>query len=163
MSEQPSKPPVRTRVRVRTDANQTMETSERLVVDSDDTPRKKRQPNSGSMKKGETRNPSGRPKGAKGTKAMARKILSASMTIRDDGRKCKVSRYQALLLKEVQMAFGGDWRARRTVLEYGRWALPEESPQAPGDAAAEVSKTDDAILQWFEGEVRSKFQKGGGE
>jgi hypothetical protein len=154
MSEQPSKPPVRTRVRVRPDPNsEMMETAKRLVVALEDRPRKKREPNSGSMKKGETRNPKGRPKGAKGTKAMVRKILSTPTAIRDGGRTRKVSLYQALLLKEVQMAFGSDWRARRTVLELGRWALPEESPQAPNDAVGEVSKTDDAILAWYAQEV----------
>jgi hypothetical protein len=164
MSEQPSKPPVRMRVRVRTDANsQTMETSERLVVDSDDTPRKKREPNSGSMKKGETRNPKGRPKGAKGTKAIARKILSTPTAIRDGGRTRKVSLYQALLLKEARMAVEGDWRARKTVFDMGRWALPDESPQPLREVAAEANEIDRAILDWFAQEVLEKSISQSGE
>lgn len=157
MSEQPSKPPVRMRVRVRPDPNsETMETAKRLVVALDDRPRKKREPNSGSMKKGETRNPNGRPKGAKGTKAIARKILSKPTAIRDGGRTRKVSFYQALLQKEARMAAEGDWRARKTVFDMGRWALPEESPQPLREVAAEANETDEAILAWFAQEVLEK-------
>ncbi len=150
MSSNAKKSPVRTRQRISNAGG-----AQRLVADNDDAQRKKRKPNSGSMKKGETRNPNGRPKGAKGTKAMIKKLLSEMTSVREGGRSRKVTLYHALLLKEVQMAFDGDWRARKTIIELGRWALPEENPLAGKPAAAVSSAADDAILSWFEDELRA--------
>ena len=150
MDNEAKKGPVRVRQRIGRASGR-----ERIVADRSDTQRKKRLPNSGSMKKGETRNPNGRPKGAKGTKAMIKKVLSEKTSVREGGRSRKVTLYHALLLKEVQMAFDGDWRARKTVIELGRWALPEENPLAGKPAAAVSSAADDAILSWFEGELRA--------
>ena len=154
MSSDPTKAPVRVRTRIRTDGP-----GQRLVADPAPSQNRKRQPNAGSMKKGETRNPNGRPKGAKGTKATTRKVLSTQTTIRDGGVTRKVSLYHALLLKEVQAAFAGDWRARRTGLELGRWALPEEDASLPSGSPTEQSATDQAILEWFEGELKDRIEK----
>jgi|GEM_PF-3474505 len=131
---------------------------ERIVADPVDTSTdgqlKKRQPNSGSMKKGETRNPNGRPKGAKGTKALVKKLLTGKTSVRENGRLRQVTVYHALILKEVQMAFDGDWRARKTVIELGRWVLAEDNPLAGKAAQASSNETDEAVLSWFESELR---------
>lgn len=153
MIDEPRKAPVRIRTRSKGVGDEP-----RLVADPAPEKTRKRKPNSGSMKPGETRNPNGRPKGAKGTKAMARKLLSRTMDIRDGGRTRKSSMYEALLLKELQMAFEGDWRARRTVLELGRWALPEADPVKV--AASTSDETDRAILRWFEDEIRNSTPRG---
>lgn len=148
MAHSPTKAPVRMRQRIVGDG-----AVQRLVADPAEPGRKKRLPNAGSMKKGETRNPNGRPKGAKGTKALVKKVLSEKTTVREGGRSRRVTLYNALLLKEVQLAFAGDWRARKTVLELGRWALPEESPHTDKSASASSSEADEAILAWFESEL----------
>lgn len=140
--------PVRTRQRIVDQGG-----GERLVADPVAAPRKKRLPNPGSMKRGETRNPNGRPKGAKGTRALVKKLLSEKTTVRESGRSRRVTLYHALLLKEVQMAFEGDWRARKTVIELGRWALPEDNPRAGKATAAGTNATDEAIIAWFESEL----------
>ena len=154
MEIEPTKGPVRVRTRLRNAGD-----TQRLVADPAPATAAKRKPNSGSMKKGETRNPNGRPKGAKGTKAMTRKVLQSKTTIRDGGRLRKVSLFQALLLKEVQAAFEGDWRARATVLALGRWALPDEELAPAAASASEQSATDRAVLDWFEAELKAKLAK----
>lgn len=148
MVHSPTKAPVRMRQRI---AGYGAE--QRLIADPAKPGAKKRLPNSGSMKKGETRNPNGRPKGAKGTKAMINKVLSQKTTVKEGGRSRRATLYHALLLKEVQLAFAGDWRARKTVLELGRWALPEESPHTDKSTSTSSSEADAAILAWFESEV----------
>ncbi len=148
MADEPRRAPVRVRTRIRNAGG-----APRLVADPAPERPRKRKPNSGSMKRGETRNPNGRPRGAKGSKAMARRLLSRTMDIRDGGRTRKASMFEALLLKELQMAFDGDWRARRTVLELGHWALPEADPVK--SVAASSDETDRAILKWFEDEIRN--------
>lgn len=154
MPNEAGKQPVRIRTRISGTGG-----DQRLVVSPAPAPRRKREPNSGSMKKGETRNPHGRPKGAKGTKAMVRKVLSQKMAIREKGATRKVTLFQALLLKEVEIAFAGDRHARKTVLELGRWALPEESPGAAAGQAVATDATDEAILAWFENELRARDAK----
>lgn len=156
MADEPRRAPVRVRTRI-----QSVGGEPRLLADPAPEILHKRKPNSGSMKPGETRNPNGRPKGARGTKAMARKLLSRKMDIRDGGRTRKASMYEALLLKELQMAFDGDWRARRTVLELGRWALPEADPVKA--VASSSDDTDRAILKWFEEEIRNSAPRDEGD
>ena len=118
------------------------------------------------MKPGETRNPNGRPKGAKGFKAMVRRVLGAKITVRENGRLKTVSVYEAMLLMERQLASEGDWRARRTILELGRGAFADDtsgSPVAPGTApGVERNATDEAIIAWFEEEVAQRRGDGGG-
>jgi hypothetical protein len=154
MASDPERPPVRVRTRVRT-----VDGEQRLMASAAPAPLRKRAPNAGSMKKGETRNPKGRPKGAKGTKSKVRKVLQGKVTVREGGRPKKVTLFDALLLKEVEMAFNGDWRARNNVFALGRWALPEEDPIAATTSLLEQSETDRTVLAWFEGEVKARLEK----
>lgn len=154
-----SRPPVRVRTRTRRvhQDDGTIARVQRIVADSSDgTPRKKRKPNSGSMKKGETRNPNGRPKGAKGAKATVCKILGKKTEVRTEGKKEKLNMFEVLVLKELQMALGGEGQARKTMLELGRWAMPDLLPGAENRPPEEQSAADDAILTWFANEIREQ-------
>ncbi len=155
-----SMPPVRVRTRIRNmPADDGVSApSPRLVVDTDNGGKKKRQPNRGSMKPGETRNPNGRPKGAKGMKPLVRKILSEMTTIRTAKGPQKISLYHALLLKEMELAFKGEWRARVNMLQLARWAIPEEGPDTAPNASSTNDETDHLILQWFEEELLKRSQ-----
>lgn len=148
---------IRQRPQPKRSASEASDPPERLIADSGGGPRKKRQPNSGSFKKGEpSRNPSGRPKGAKGKKSVVRKVLLERVTVRLPSGPKKLTVFEALLLKERDMAFSGDWRARKTMLELGRWSLPDDVLEDAGIAAATDPETDRAIIEWFEEEVRHK-------
>lgn len=144
------KAPVRTRVRVSNAGGEP-----RIAASSFEPQLKKRKANKGSYEPGVSGNPHGRPKGAKGTKAMVRKMLSKPTPVRSGGKTKVVPLFDALLLKEVELAANGDWRARKTVLELARWALPEE---VPGTKHHEPTTADDSILSWFTGEVEARLQ-----
>lgn len=154
------KPPVRVRIRSGSSPSQGP-ADRRLIADAVEPDRRKRLPNSGSMKKGETRNPNGRPRGAKGTKSIVRKVLAAKTAVREGGRTRKVTLYHALLMKELEMAIQGDWRARKTILELGRWALPEEAPVSVDSDQSERREADEAIIKWFESELKARPDGGG--
>ena len=136
--------------------------NQRLIADAPDGAAKRRLPNSGSFKKGDpSRNPKGRPKGAKGIKAMARKVLLESVTIRMPSGQKNVPVFLALLLQERDLAFQKDWRARKTMLEIGRWSLPDDVLEEAGVSPVTDPETDRAIIEWFEEELRLKeLQKG---
>ena len=162
MPSDPGKPPVRIRVRSRPPAG-SGRPEERLVADRASPTRRKRKPNAGSMKPGETRNPKGRPKGAKGTRAMVRKVMCVSTAVRENGRERKITRFEAILLQELQLASQGDWRARKTVIELGLWALPEDEPDKPSSSGSrEPRLADEAIINWFENEAGTRGRQTGG-
>ena len=162
MSNSDPKPPVRIRRRPVPQSHESGEPesanhigSQRLIADAPDGAAKRRLPNSGSFRKGEpSRNPKGRPKGAKGVKAMARKVLLEPVTIRMPSGQKNVPVFLALLLQERDLAFQKDWRARKTMLEIGRWSLPEDVLEEAGVSPANDPETDRAIISWFEEEVR---------
>jgi hypothetical protein len=159
MTDNPSgpqgvRPPVRVRVRTRSAANPNEAPERRIAVAPTGAPR--RSPNSGSFAAGKSGNPKGRPKGAKGVKPMVRKVLSAKTKVRDASGTHKVTILQALFHKELELAINGDWRARKTIMDLGRWALPEEAPASEASLPRETTATDAAILDWFAGEVRSR-------
>lgn len=159
MSDSHSRPPVRIRTRPVPQPATTVdsEPQERLIADHTEASRKKRLPNSGSFKKDQpSRNPNGRPKGAKGKKAIVRKVLLEQVRVRLPSGSKTLSVFEPLLLQERDMAFSKDWRARKTMLELGRWALPEDALEEAGVKPATESETDQAILEWFEEEVRQK-------
>ena len=64
--------------------------------------------------------------------------------------------YLALLLQERDLAFQKDWRARRALLDIGRWALAEDILEEAGVSPANDEETDRAIIEWFEQEIRLK-------
>lgn len=134
--------------------------SQKARIEADaDKDRRKRVPNKGSFQKGESGNLKGRPRGAKGAKVMVRNILSARTNVQIGRGEKRVVIFEALVRKEVSLAAEGDWRARRTVFELGKWALSEGS-QLPLEAVStspeELTDTGQAILDWFADEVRAQ-------
>lgn len=156
MSRRPALPPVRIRVRTRASSDPGP-LEQRLIAEPPNPGRRRREPNAGSMKKGETRNPNGRPKGAKGIKLIAREVLLTKMVVREGGKTRRLSYYHALLMKEGQLAAEGDWRARRTMIELGKWALADVTPSERGEAtASETAAVDEVIIKWLEEEVLAR-------
>lgn len=119
-------------------------------------PHRKREANSGSFKAGVSGNPKGRPRKAKGVKAMVRKALSATVPIKTSKGAKKVPVFEALVKKEVSLAAEGDWRARRTVFELGKWVMGSDvEPLLTTEHASPeaLSETGKAIIEWFKDEV----------
>lgn len=139
----------------------------RMVVDPEPVRRKrKREPNKGSFQPNQSGNPKGRPRGAKGVKAMVRKAFAMPIEIQTARGPKKVAIFEALLKKEVSMAAEGDWRARRTVFELGKWALGDTVDQpfsAHASAPEELTATGQAIIEWFKDEITEQSRAEGDE
>lgn len=137
--------------------------AQRLTADPDRR-RRKRKPNKGSFPKGVSGNLRGRPKGAKGVKPMVRKILSGRIPIQTSRGSKKVAYLEALLKKEAAMAAEGDWRARRTIFEFAKWALGDNA-ELPADVATaspeELTKSGKEILAWYSEEIKSGAREAG--
>jgi hypothetical protein len=104
-------------------------------------------PDAGKFKKGQSGNPGGRPKGAKGMKTLLAQELKESITIQQDGKKKHIRRSEALIKRMVNDALQGRDRPRDTVLRYAD-AIEQDQQQRE---AQELSANDQAILdRYFE-------------
>jgi hypothetical protein len=104
-------------------------------------------PDAGKFKKGQSGNPGGRPKGAKGMKTLLAQELKESITVQQDGKKKHIRRSEALIKRMVNDALQGRDRPRDTVLRYAD-AIEQDQQQRE---AQELSADDQAILdRYFE-------------
>ena len=107
----------------------------------------KNAPDHSKFKKGQSGNPKGRPKGAKGIKTLLAKELKASITIKQDGKTRRIRRSEALAKGLVNDALHGRDRPRETVLRYAD-AIEQDSQQRE---AQQLAEDDQAILdRYFE-------------
>lgn len=108
-------------------------------------------PNRGKFVKGQSGNPNGRPKGARGIKALLARELRAPITISEDGRRKRIPRAEALAKGLVNDALRGRDKPRDTVLKYAD-AIDKDHQQR---VAAELSAADQAILdRYVERQIR---------
>lgn len=102
------------------------------------------------FKPGQSGNPRGRPKGARGVNATIRETLEAKIVIRSGGKAKSVSRFEAMLMKVMEKALQGDVRAAEKLLILYRQAAPEEEAVVSDTVnEAATSETDLAILARF--------------
>jgi hypothetical protein len=124
----------------------------RLIAEESVEGAQKRKANGTSWKPGKSGNPKGRPKGAKGVKAITRKVLTEKVEVQP-GKKMQV--FEALLRQEAQSASKGDWRARATMFNLARWFLgPDVDAEAVLASEPDMTPTSRAILEMFVDEVR---------
>ncbi len=107
-------------------------------------------PKSGQFKKGQSGNPKGRPKGAKGVKASLKRELESPITVRERGREVKLSKAEVLAKGLMGDALKGDAKARMEILRlddefFGEY--PVSGPQLV--RAVEPKDIDFAILRDF--------------
>jgi hypothetical protein len=102
-------------------------------------------PDASKFKKGQSGNPGGRPKGAKGMKTLLAQELKESITVQQDGKKTRIRRSEALIKRMVNDALQGRDRPRDTVLRYAE-AIDQDRQQR---TAAELSADDQAILDRY--------------
>src|SRR5437763_223830 len=107
----------------------------------------KNAPDHTKFKKGQSGNPKGRPKGAKGIKTLLAQELKAPITIQQDGKKRRIRRSEALVKGLVNDALQGRDRPRDRVLQYAD-AIEQDRQQRE---AQELSAEDQLILdRYFE-------------
>ncbi len=74
-------------------------------------------PKSGQIKKGERRNPKGRPKGSKNLKTDLLEELGEMMRVREGGREHRISKQRALIKTQVARALNGNDRAAAKIID----------------------------------------------
>ena len=65
-------------------------------------------PKGTQYKKGQSGNPAGRPRGSKNTYTMLSKMLEGKITLMENGKKVKVTRKMAFLMRLLTSALQGD-------------------------------------------------------
>jgi Family of unknown function (DUF5681) len=104
-------------------------------------------PDASKFRKGQSGNPKGRPKGAKGLKTLVAQELKASITVQQNGKKTRIRHSEALVKRMVNDALQGRDRPRDTVLRYAD-AIDQDRQQRE---VQELSAEDQAILdRYFE-------------
>lgn len=93
-----------------------------------------RPPRHSRFKKGQSGNPKGRPKGARGLEAELDDELKLTVKIKENGRQRKISNWRAMLKGQVRKAVLGDTKAFQTVVNY-REAFRGKAGIEEGDLA----------------------------
>ncbi|SIN65667.1 hypothetical protein SAMN02745824_1532 [Parasphingorhabdus marina DSM 22363] len=99
------------------------------------------------FKPGQSGNPRGKPKGAKGLKTDLREEMAERVTINEDGKSRKISKQRLMIKSMVQKAAKGDVRAQSAVLELVMRVFGVEDSR---EGKSGLSKHDQALLADFE-------------
>lgn len=102
-----------------------------------------RPPRHTRWKKGQSGNPSGRPRGARGLKTDLRAELISKMEISMNGKRVSGTRQQLMLRTLTARAAAGDVRATRILIDL---VLQVFGPEDDGGGAKALSRTDQQIL-----------------
>jgi len=76
----------------------------------------RRPPKTGQFKKGQSGNPKGRPKGARGLEKVVLEELKSKITVNENGRSKKVKKVEAIAKQVVNKAMTGDVKSISLVL-----------------------------------------------
>jgi hypothetical protein len=112
-----------------------------------------RPPKRTQFKKGRSGNPKGRPKGSRNLQADLSEELHELVTVTENGRPVRVSKYRAVFKRLLGKAFGGDLKAMALVLDRAEKIL--ETP-APANENAEPE--DEAVIESY---FKRRSPKGG--
>lgn len=103
-------------------------------------------PRHSQFKPGQSGNPRGRPKGAKGLKTIVHDLMTAKVAVRTASGERKISRIEAVLQKTIELAMKGNQRALAELTKLYSAAVPDPPTQAAVHSAEELTQTDLAIL-----------------
>lgn len=119
-------------------------------------------PKSAQFKPGQSGNPRGRPKKAKGVDTIIREQMLQSITVHTAAGPKRMTRAEALIVKAVEMAAKGNFRALNTLLDrYGR-AVPDAPISVAEDSVAEdLNAVDQATLFLLRQQIAMEQQNGG--
>ena len=99
------------------------------------------------FKPGQSGNPKGRPKDAKGLKTLAREILTKKVPVRTAAGQKKISRIEVAIEKTFELAAKGNAKALGEVLKLYSAAVPDVAPISRVDVVEDLTETDLAILE----------------
>jgi hypothetical protein len=105
-----------------------------------------RPPKEHRFQPGESGNPKGRPKGAKNTSTLLRKILDSKIEVRTGGTVRKISVREAILTRFAEAALKGDTKSAGFLLQ--RYDMPETAEEhAINGATPDEQQIIDAYLE----------------
>lgn len=107
-------------------------------------------PKSTQFKKGQSGNPNGRPKGAKGLNSIVKQHLLERVAVRTGKGTKRITRIEALVLKLLEAAGNGEHRALVQLMSMYADAVPEvTTEQSALGESSRMTETDEAILAQF--------------
>lgn len=114
-------------------------------------------PKKSRFKPGQSGNPKGRPKGAKGLRTELKEELSERINVTEGGAVRRVSKLRAVLKAMTAKALKGDARAANVMLNLVQSVLEDEPAE---QEAKPLTKADAEILAEFEREVLGSAKNG---
>jgi hypothetical protein len=117
--------------------------------DDDDAVGYGRPPKKHRFKPGQSGNPAGRKRGARGVKAQLREQLNEMVEIHQNGRARKVPMKTVVLKSLIAKAAKGDWRAADRVVQY---MIQVEGLEDQRDQGQRLSAADEQLLNRLLGE-----------
>ena len=105
-----------------------------------------RPPLSSRFKQGVSGNVRGRPKGQKNLKTLIKRAMAAQVSVREGSRSTKVSKLEAVVLRQLQTALKGDDRSAMAVIKMAtQLGLLDESDS--NTETMGLSDSDEQIVQ----------------
>ena len=99
------------------------------------------------FKPGESGNPKGRKKDAKGMKTLAKQMLTERISVRTAGGTKKMTRMDALLHKMVELGMKGNPRMLLGLVQLYEKSVSENLPFEAEQSSVPLTQTDEAILE----------------
>lgn len=104
-------------------------------------------PHHSRFRPGQSGNPRGRPRAAKGLKTIVRETMTARVPVRTATGEKKMSRMEAVLHKTVELGMKGNPRALAQLIALYGAAVPEAATASVVFPVEDLSTTDIAILE----------------
>lgn len=105
------------------------------------------------FRKGQSGNPKGRPKFAKGLNTIIREEMLAKIPVRTRRGERYIPRAQAMVLKLLELAGKGDMRALRLLLDLYASAVPDTSAANDSADVVDFTDADQEILNLLKGRL----------
>ena len=110
----------------------------------------KKPPRHTRFKAGQSGNPRGRPKGAKGLNTIVRENLTQKVAVRTPEGEKKISRMEALFLKKIELAMKGNLKAMSALTKLYPVAVPDDkNAEEVVDEIQDLTAADLAMLEEF--------------
>lgn len=110
-------------------------------------------PEESRFRKGQSGNPKGRPKGSRNFRTDLEEVLSAKVSVNEQGKPRKVSAQLAMLMRLREKALKGDARALDRLVAL---ALEQSAEKEARDAERSLSGSEEEILSRFEQHLLSQ-------
>jgi hypothetical protein len=102
---------------------------------------------------GQSGNPKGRPPGAKNIATVLAKLLSAKISVAENGRRRRISKQEVMLTQLVNKATAGDLRSIQILLSM-HYMIDQQTEAAKAAATSTLSQADEAVLQNFYARIK---------